>query len=66
MTKIEQIQADIEKLDPAEIAKLRDWLEELDARLFDDKIARDAGSGKLDKLIADAKADHKAGRTEEF
>ena len=66
MTKIEQIQADIEKLAPAEIAKLRDWLEELDARLFDDKIARDAGSGKLDKLIADAKADHKAGRTEEF
>lgn len=66
MTKIEQIQADIEKLDPAEIAKLRDWLEELDARLFDDKIARDAGTGKLDKLIADAKADHRAGRTEEF
>jgi hypothetical protein len=66
MTKIEQIQADIEKLAPAEIAKLRDWLEELDARLFDDKIVRDAESGKLDKLIADAKADHKAGRTEEF
>lgn len=66
MTKIEQIQADIEKLDPAEIAKLRDWLEELDARLFDEKIERDAKSGKLDKLIADAKADHKAGRTEEF
>lgn len=66
MTKIEQIQADIEKLAPAEIAKLRDWLADLDARLFDDKIARDAESGKLDKLIADAKADHKARRTEAF
>ncbi len=66
MTKIEQIQADIEKLAPAEIAKLRDWLADLDARMFDDKIARDAESGKLDKLISDAKADHKAGRTEEF
>ena len=63
MTKIEQIQADIEKLDPAEIAKLRDWLEELDARLFDDKIVRDAESGKLDTLANQALADHTRGKS---
>jgi hypothetical protein len=45
---------------------LRDWLEELDARLFDEKIARDAASGKLDTLMADARANIKAGRGEEF
>jgi len=66
MTKIEQIQADIEKLSAAEIAKLRDWVEELDSRLFDEKLERDAKSGKLDKLSAEARANLKAGRGEEF
>ncbi len=66
MTKLEQIQSTIETLSSAEIAKLREWLDELDARLFDEKIERDAKSGKLDKLIAEARANHKAGKSEEF
>ncbi len=66
MTKLEQIQSTIEKLSSADITKLRAWLEELDARIFDDKIERDAKAGKLDKLMADARANLKAGRGEEF
>ncbi len=63
MTKLEQIQATIENLSSAEIAKLREWLDELDARLFDEKIDRDAKSGKLDKLAAEALADHAHGKS---
>ena len=55
-----------EKLSAREIAELRDWLEELDARLFDEKIERDAKAGKLDKLADEARANLKAGRGEEF
>jgi hypothetical protein len=66
MTKLEQIQSTIEKLSSADITKLRAWLEELDARIFDDKIERDAKAGKLDKLISDARANIKAGRGEEL
>ena len=66
MTKLEQIQATIEGLSPGEIARLREWLDELSARNFDDKIARDAKSGKLDALMVDARANLKAGRGEEF
>jgi hypothetical protein len=66
MTKIEQIQSSIEQLSAEEIAELREWLEELDARLFDEKVERDAKSGKLDKLAAEARANLKAGRGEEF
>jgi hypothetical protein len=66
MTKLEQIQSSIEKLSPEEIAKLREWLDELDARLFDERIERDAKAGKLDKLAAEARANLKAGRGEEF
>jgi phage FluMu protein gp41 len=66
MTKLEQIQSTIEKLSTEDIAKLREWLEDLDARLFDDKIAADAQSGKLDKLMDEARANLKAGRGEAF
>jgi hypothetical protein len=66
MTKLEQIQSTIEKLSASEIAKLREWLDELEARLFDEKIERDAKAGKLDKLASAARANLKAGRGEEF
>ena len=66
MTKLEQIQSSIEKLPADEIAKLRDWFADLDARIFDEKIERDAKSGKLDKLAAEARANLAAGRGEEF
>ena len=65
MTKLEQIQSSIEKLSAREIAELRDWLEELDARLFDEKIERDAKAGKLDKLADEARRP-RTGRGEEF
>lgn len=66
MTKLEQIQSTIEKLSSEEIAKLRAWLEVLDARVFDEKIAGDAASGKLEKLMDEARANLRAGRGEEF
>lgn len=66
MTKLEQIQANIEQLSAEEIAKLRDWLEDLDARMFDEKIERDVKAGNLDKLVAEALADHKVGKSDEL
>jgi len=66
MTKLEEIEAAITRLSPQEIAKLREWLDELDARLFDEKIEHDAKAGKLDKHSAEARANLKAGRGEEL
>jgi hypothetical protein len=66
MTKIEDIEKAIEQLSPAELAKFRLWFEAFEERLFDAKIERDAKAGKLDKLMADARANHDAGRGEEF
>jgi hypothetical protein len=66
MIKLEQIQASIETLSPDDVARLRAWLEELDARLFDEKIARDAAAGKLDDMAQSALAAHKAGLTREL
>lgn len=66
MTKLEQIQSSIEGLSAEDIARLRDWLDELDARLFDEKIERDAKSGKLNEVMNQARANMRAGRGEDF
>ncbi len=66
MTKIEDIEKAVEQLSPEELARFREWFEEFDARVFDAKIERDAKSGKLDEVMADARANHAAGRREKF
>ena len=66
MTKIEDIEKAVEQLSPEDLAKFREWFDEFDARLFDKKIERDAKSGRLDELIAEARANHAAGPREEF
>jgi hypothetical protein len=63
MTRLDDIERAIAQLPEEDLAKLRAWFEEFDARVFDEKIEQDAKSGKLDKLAADAIADYKAGRT---
>ncbi len=62
MTKIEEIKGAIATLPDAEKSELKRWLDEIDAQLFDAKIEADAASGKLDDLIAKARANYKAGR----
>ena len=66
MTRLDDIERAIAQLSEEDLAKLRAWFEEFDARVFDEKIEQDAKSGKLDKLAADAIADHKAGRTSDL
>jgi len=66
MAKIEDIEKAVERLSPADLAKFRAWFEEFDARAFDDKIERDAKSGKLDKPMAEARTNHAAGRRGEI
>jgi len=66
MTKLEQIAKTVETLSEKEKAKFRRWYADWDARLFDEKLERDAKAGKLDKLAERARAAHKAGRTREI
>jgi hypothetical protein len=66
MTKIEDIEKAIEGLSPADVARLRAWFDEFEARLFDERIESDSKAGKLDKLAAQALADHKAGHSREL
>jgi hypothetical protein len=64
MRSVEDIEAEIEELPPAEVRRLAEWLAEYQARLWDSQIAEDAQpDGRLRQLIDEAKTDFKAGRT---
>jgi hypothetical protein len=60
MTKLEAIEEEIRKLSPGELAQLRDWMSERDWEEWNEQIARDSASGKLDSLFTKAVADHEA------
>jgi len=54
MGMIERIEAEIEKLDEKSFAELRDWfIDHMHAR-WDEQIAADSASGRLDFLIEEA------------
>jgi mRNA-degrading endonuclease RelE of RelBE toxin-antitoxin system len=66
MSTVAEIESAIKKLDPKKIRRIGDWLDELRERLFDEQIDADAKAGRLDKMIAKAKADYRAGKARAF
>jgi len=66
MSELEKIAEHIEKLSPEELKTFRAWFAEFDARVWDAQIEADAKMGKLDALIVEAVAEHKAGKTREL
>lgn len=63
---VEDLEKAVAKLPPDQLAKFRDWFEAFDAARFDEKIERDAKTGKLDRLAEQALADFQKGRAREL
>lgn len=63
MSNLEQLEQQVLQLSSQDLAKFRRWFTELDYRLWDKQIEADAAAGKLDRLIAKARADFKAGNS---
>ena len=66
MTTVDDIERAVRALPPDQLAEFRAWFERFDADRFDDKIARDAGAGRLDSLAEQALADRRAGHVREL
>ena len=66
MTTIEDIERAIEQLSPRELARFRTWYEAFEAARFDETIARDSATGKLDAIAEEALAAHRAGGSREL
>ena len=56
MSRIEEIEKEIEQLTPREFTEIARWVLELDQKRWDDQMDRDAASGKLDFLREETKA----------
>lgn len=66
MSTVAEIEKAIQKLTPQEIKAVADWLQEFREEMWDQQIDADARAGKLDKFIAKAKADYRAGKARPF
>ncbi len=66
MKTLEEIKQAIFNLSPQELEAFRRWFEEMEARLWDEQIERDAQSGKLDKVAEQALQEYRAGKVKEL
>jgi HD superfamily phosphohydrolase len=56
-----EIEAAIEQLPAKEVSSLMSWLESYHAKLWDEQIADDLDSGRLDSLLRDVEIEYEAG-----
>ena len=62
MSTVQEIEAAISNLPPQDFARLRDWLLERDAQLWDKQIEEDCAAGKFQPLVEEIEKDIAAGR----
>ena len=66
MTTLEDIEKALTELPADQLAEFRAWFEAFDAARFDERIERDAKTGRLDRLAEQALTDFRAGRAREL
>ena len=63
MTRIEEIESRIRKLNAEELSSFRRWFAEFDSSAWDHQIESDIEHGELNALADEALEDHKNGRS---
>ena len=63
MRSVEEIEAEIAKLKPADVRQAAKWLTEYQADLWDKRIENDATTGKLDQFLKEAIDEYRQGNT---
>jgi hypothetical protein len=66
MSKVKELEKQIEQLSAAELAEFRRWYAEFDAQVWDRQFEADVNAGKLDALAEKALHDHAAGKSTEL
>lgn len=66
MSKVENIEQEVQGLTSSELAAFRRWFLEFDAQAWDRQIEEDVRKGKLGKLAEEALAAHRAGKSKEL
>ena len=66
MSKIDQIEKEVQGLQPDELRAFRKWFWDFDAEAWDRQFEKDAQSGKLDSLAEAALNSFKSGNCSEI
>jgi hypothetical protein len=66
MSDLEELEIKIKNLPTEELSKFRAWFIEFDHLLWDKQIDADSKTGKLNGLVAEARADYQAGKAREI
>jgi len=66
MSTVQEIEKAITQLPKDDFAVLREWLEEFEAKTWDNRFEEDVQSGRLEKLANEAIADFRAGKCKEL
>lgn len=66
MSKLEEIEGEIQRLSSDELARLREWFAAFEASRWDEKLEADVQAGKLDAVADRALRDHAGGRSTEL
>ena len=63
MSKVKELESQIQELSPEELTEFREWFTRFDADTWDQEFEADVKSGKLDAMAERALRDHNAGRS---
>jgi hypothetical protein len=66
MSKVQELEKQIEQLSAEELAEFRRWYAEFDAQAWDRQFEADVKAGKLDALAEKALREHAAGQSTEL
>jgi len=66
MNRVQEIEQEVEKLSPGELADFRDWFAQYDAEAWDRQLEQDFEADQLDELAERALRDHKAGKSQQL
>ena len=66
MTRVETLEREVQDLSLEELAAFRSWIAEYDWQIWDRQLEADVAAGKLDRLAAEALAEHQRGETTEL
>jgi hypothetical protein len=66
MSDVKAIEEAVKALPPQDLAAFRHWFADFDAAAWDRQIEQDLAGGKLDGLLAEARADYESGQAREL
>jgi hypothetical protein len=66
MSTIQEIEAAVRQLAPADLARFREWFADFEAEAWDRQIAEDSAAGRLDAFAEEALKEFREGKCTEL